>query len=823
MLRDDLRSAARALLQQRSVTATAVSLLALTIGAVTAVFAIVHAVVLRPFPFVDQERLVMIWQRDDRRALPVIEVAHGEMEDWRARSRAFADLAVLSSVNWSLTLAGAAKPEPVELAAVSASFFPVVGTRPQAGRWLEPGDEAGPLPRAMVISHGLWMRRYGGDPAVVGRAVPVKLDADGDELAVEIAGVMPAGFDFPRGADVWVPAAPLIRKHSIPFGGPENAMRRLRVFFALGRLRPGASVDIATRELQQVMRTADRQGGPEPPQQIVVTPIADHLLGPAGPVLRTLLAGAVLMLLIACANVAGLHVSRAARRQRALAIRAALGASSRRLAGQIVLETLFVTIAALAGAVAVAAATLRVLMHLAPSGVPRLDGVALLDGRVLAFGAAATFVAVGLCALWPVLVASRIQAVSVLAHGAGAPADPRGRRVQRAVVVAQIAVALTLLAGTALFLRTVRGLDRTVLGFEPGNLLAVSLTPATDDLERWNAFYSEVESRVTALPHVRSAGAVLRRPLSGPVGWDNQPVFPGQDGPSEWGLNPHVNFEAVSPGYFDTMGIRLLRGRLFTGADDASAPGVVVVGESAARRLWPGRDPLGQRLHEPSYRAARPGPPTPWQTVIGVVADVRYRGLNDVRLDLYVPAAQTTNRVQHLMVRTDGDIAGRALPAIRAAARDVDPDVQVAEAAAMSEVVAAESAPWRFLMRVFMAFATLAACLATVGLAAVVALTVTARRRELAIRAALGADGGRLRRLVLREAGALVAAGVAAGLFGAWTLGRAVAHILIGTAPADVLALGTATAVAAAAGLLAIWGPARRAAATDPAEVLRTD
>jgi putative ABC transport system permease protein len=413
--------------------------------------------------------------------------------------------------------------------------------------------------------------------------------------------------------------------------------------------------------------------------------------------------------------------------------------------------------------------------------------------------------------------------LTALARGSVA-ADPRGRRVQRTVVIAQIALALTLLAGTALFFRTLHGLNRTALGFNPNQLLAISVTPATDDLARWNAFYDAFIQRADALPDVVAAGAVSLRPLSGPIGWESQPIFPGQvpTDPTTRGLNPHMNMEVVTPGYFRTMGVRLVRGRLFTASDTTTSPGVVVIGESTARRLWPGREALGEQLHDDSYRTDGPGPATGWQTVIGVVEDVRYRGLNDVRLDLYLPATQSNNRVQQLMIRSRGNPAG-VVASVRAAAREVDPHATVSEATIMSDVVAAESAPWRFLIRVFVAFAALAATLAAIGVGAVIALAVSTRRRELAIRAALGADRARLRSVVLREGFSLVAIGSGLGLLGALALGRGVAHLLVGVVPHDPLALGAATCLAAAAGVLASWLPARRAAAADPIEALRAE
>jgi putative ABC transport system permease protein len=800
---EHVRHALRSLLHDWRMTALAAGLVAITIGTLMAVFALFDAVVLRPFPFVDQARVAVIWPRDDRRAMPVMEVTYANVADWAARTRTFEALSVVGSVNWNLSLVQPSGQVPVEIAAVSSAFFRVVGTSPAIGRGLAPDDDAGTPPRAMVISHGLWTRQFGGDRGVIGRVVSIALDADTPPVPITIAGVMPAGFDYPRGAEAWVPAAPLVRRYGAGYHlGPEQSLTGLGVFYAIGRLKHGVSMDGATAEITRVMRTAATHGGPEPPERLVVTPISEHLLGPAGPV----------------------QVSRAARRERGLAIRAALGASSHGLTFGVIVESALLTLAALAGGIVVAWLSLRGLLWLAPAGVPRIADVALLDGRVLTAGGVATFVTIALCALWPVRVARRIDAAAVLAQSSPRTADPRGRRLQRAIVVGQVAVSLTLLVGTALFLRTVRGLDRTVLGFDPAHLLAFAVAPPTGDRGRWNRAYDATLRRLAGSPGVQAAGAVLVRPLSGPVGFDAQLRYPDQAETDvrAWGLNPHVNLEAVTPGYFRAMGIHLQRGRLFDDRDVETAPGTVLVSEGAARRLWPGKDPIGQRLTEPTYRGAARGAPLRWQTVIGVVDDVRYRGLNDPRLDVYVPAAQSDNRVQHLMVRTSGDVA-TAVAAVRAAVREADPTAFVSEATVMSDVVAAESAPWRFLTQVFLAFASLAALLATVGLGAIVALEVTARRRELAIRAALGADGRRLRRLVIGDALRLVGLGLAGGLAATLAFGRVLDHVLIGIGAHDAIALASAAGAAGAVTLIGAWIPARRASKADPIWALRSE
>ncbi len=819
MRADVLRDAWRSLVHDRRFCGTAIGLLSIAIGAVTAVYAVAAAVVMRPFSFVRQDRLVVIWQTDTRRGLPVVETAYGEMTDWRSRSTSFARMAVVGSVNWTLTLTGTA-PEQIPMAAVSSSFFEVVGTAPLLGHPFGASDEDGMVPRRMIISYGLWTRRFGRDPTVIGRGVNVKFDEDSPPVPVEITGVMPREFDYPRQADAWLPAAALIRHAASAFGGAENAMRSLRVFFVLGRLRDGVSRASATQELTQIMRSVNRGGG-EPAEAVMLTPIARYLLGPAEPVLWTLLAGAVLMLVIACANVAGLQVSRAARRERALSIRVALGASDRDLVASSVAETVLLTGAAFVGAIAVALVALRGLLSMAPAGVPRLDAVRLFSVPVLAWCLTVTLATLVLCGVWPALRARRVDAVRVLAHGAFT-IDRRSRHVQRAIVIGQISIAVMLLSGVGLFVRTVRGLDRAVLGFDPHQLVVVNVTPSTDNLSRWNTFYDTLLARLQALPDIQGAGAMSLRPLSGAIGWDTQPLYPGQNprDPRAVASNPYLNLEIVTPGYFETMGIRLIEGRVFSADDRPTAPGVVIVSDRAARRMWPGRNAIGQRVFDGTSTDVAAGQPIPWQTVIGVVDTVRYRGLDDVRFDMYRPAAQAVIRVQQVVVRTRLE-PNAAVAAVRSVAQSIDSGARVSDMVRMDDVVAAESAPWRFLMRVFLAFAVLAGSLAVVGLGAVVALTASARRRELAIRAALGADRTRLRVVMLRDALPMLTLGLGLGLFASGALGRAVQHVLVGVRPTDPVALGAALVAAAAAGVLAIWLPVARAARVDPLESLR--
>jgi len=624
----DVRDAIRSLRTDWRFALTASTLLAVTLGAVTGIFAIVHAIVLQPFPFHDQDRLVVIWQRDMRRALPVIEVAYRDAADWLRRSRSFEGMAVVGSVNWSVDLVGKGASQRLSLAAVSAPFFEVLGAPPRLGRGFSESDEVGWTPRGAVISHGLWVRTFGRDRSIVGRTVPVKLDVDRAPIPIEVIGIAPEEFDYPRGTEIWVPAAPLLREYTARGDSPESVLQNLRVFFAIARLNPGVDTTAAEADLASTIRTTDPNGGQAPPSDAVVTPIATYLLGPARPVLWTLFAGAALMLLIVCANIAGLQVSRATSRQRVLAIRSALGASHTRLVRETLIESAIVTAIAAVGALVVATTTARLLIWIAPEGVPRLDTVAVLDLRVLALGGGATLATILLSGVWPALVAARLDVARALAHGARLVSDAGGRRIRRAVVLVQVAVCVMLVAAAGLFGRSVRALDRTALGFDPRNLLAVTVTASVTEPTKLRPFFESLETRVAALAGIESVGSVSLRPLSGPIGRETQPIFPGQvpTDPKTWGLNPLMNLETVTPGYFRVMGITIVRGRGFSSSDGIASPGAVIVSETAARRLWPGQDPIGQRLRYEAY-VGDTGQLPGWQTVIGVARDVRYRGL----------------------------------------------------------------------------------------------------------------------------------------------------------------------------------------------------
>ena len=821
----ELGYAFRSLVRGGRISMVAIALFAVTIGVTTAIYAVVEAVVLRPIIMRAPERTVVVWQRDDARATPVVEASYGEIDDWRSNVGSLEALAAFSSVNWSLSVVDGDSRVRLAYAAVSAPFFEVVGVPPAMGRALETQDENGNAPRGAVISDLLWRQRFDASPRIIGTTIRVQDHIESPVRSIEIVGVMPPGFDFPRGAQLWVPAASSVRGVAQQAGrDAEGFLGFLRVFYAIGRLRQDATVFQVAEELgalsrrsEQVASSAGRVTG------IVVTPIDTYLQGPARPVLWTMLGGAILMILLACSSVAALQVFRAALADGAIAVQLALGAARTRLIARAALEGVLLAVAGFVGAMAIAWLMTAWLVSTAPLDVPRLTTARLTSWPVALFMVALATIVGVLASVWPALFVARIDAARTLTSGARTVMHPRERRLRRVVVGWQVAVAVVLLAGAALFVRSVQTLDRTDVGFRAEGLLSMDVEPSWREPERWDAFYDALLSRAGELSGIAGAAAIYLRPLSGPIGNDTIPVLAGQEGLGEnapWRSNPRANIEAMTPGYFRTLGVPLLRGRDFAPTDVAAAPNVVIVSASAAARYWPGRDAIGQRLVVATQRAPGTREQLRWQTVVGVAGDVRYRGLLDPRLDIYLPAAQSTMRVKHVLIRFTGP-SESVVAGVRSIARELDPGLHVGEVVLMSDALARESAPWRFAMRVLTFFGGLAALLATVGLVGIVWLDATIKRRELGVRAALGATPHQLRVHVLAEALRTTGTATIAGVLGALAIGRVLAGLLVGVSPHDPLSLAGAATVTLGAGSLGCLLAARRAARTSPADALR--
>jgi putative ABC transport system permease protein len=822
-----LRSAFRSLTRDRGFTTLAIILIGVTAGATTAVYAVIDAVMLAPMPFADEERTVVMWTRDPGRDTPVVEMALGEVRALHEQSQAFASVGVFGSVNNTLTLENDdGSRERVQMLLIESAAFDAIGIRPAFGRGFNARDEVGRAATTAVISDGFWRSRFGADPNVLGRTLRGVSSGKRPPESLEIIGVMPPGFDFPRDVDVWVPAAPRLRAGANPDGQPGDAawhLRHMKIFYAVGRLRDGVSVAQASGDMTAALRRVEKDSPHGSPSEAIITPVENFVVGTAKPVLWTMLAGAALMLLLACSSVAGLHLFRSAKQDRAIAVQLALGASRGTLVRQSLLETTMLAIAGAIGGFGVAWVMVRVLVATAPMDVPRLAEASAAAASVVMVLVLLTAITSVLSGMWPAVFIRHVDAGRTLTSGARTAMHPRERLLQRLVVGWQIAVAVVLLSGAALFVRSVQHLDRTPLGFSAPGLVAFELHHSATTPEGTDRFFEEVRARAEALPHVTSTGAVVRRPLSGPVGWDTIPVLKGQEGfgpDAPWRKNPRTNLQAVTAGYFPTIGARVLSGRDFTPQDRDGAQGVVIVSASMAERFWPGRDPIGELVLVASQRTPGGLEKPRWQTVVGVVDDVRYRGITMPRYDVYLPALQSNIGVTQLLVRTTA-APSQVIADIRAIARDVDRLVLFGDIESMSDVVATETAPWRFAMRVLSAFGGLAALLAAVGLVGLVSLSVALRRKELGIRSALGATPGRLRRHVLTEIVWTAVAAATVGTLATLLLGRLLKGLLVDTPPHDPLSIAAAALLTLAAGLIGCLRPAERAARTDPAAVLR--
>jgi putative ABC transport system permease protein len=804
---DDLRLAWRALRRRPLLFAVAAGALAIGIGASTAVFTIVDAVLLRPLPFADPARLVLLWQSIPERNAPFVEVSYPYFQEIRSRSRTLAGLAAMPSVNSGFTLGGR-EPMRVDGRIVTGNFFDVLGAHAALGRTFVEADDRVGVPRVVVVSHGLWQRQFGGDSRLVGRT----LELDGTPMTV--IGVMPREFRYPAGVDLWTPLVPVI---------PE-IVDKANVGWAtlIGRVAPGATLDAARSEIDGLTADGLRREAPNAPAvKTVLTPLAHEWFGPARLALLVLLGAVLLVLLLACANVSALLLARAAARQREIAVRLALGASRARLVGQLLAEAVLIAVAGGLAGTGMAVWGLHGLLSLVPAEIPRLEDAAI-DPRVLTFALVLTAVSALASGLVPALLASRSTLTDVLAEGSRS-AGPGVQQVRaRAVLVAtETAAALVLLAGAGLLTRTFENLRRVELGFDPRNVLTFAVAGPHGKYqqpERRRQLYRAMIEKINAVPGVERSAAVFIRPLWGKAGLDWPIMVEGQS-EAEAERNPALNLQIVTHEFFRTMRMPVRVGRTFDDRDTAGVTPVVVVSEALARRYWPGQDAIGKRIRTPM-----PSPPyaQTWMTVVGVTAPARYRELQASRYDVYMSYLQSDEGLGHFVVRTTGDPVA-STPAVRAAVRSVDAELILTDVTSMTALVDVALGGARFGMQLLSGFALVALLMAALGIYGVVAFVVSRRTREVGIRMALGARAADVLRLVLRQGMAPVVAGLAAGLVLALSLGRLGSSLLFEVPPHDVGTLAAAASVLTAAALLACALPARRAARIDPAQALRDE
>ena len=820
-----LTQALRRLLRERGLSVAAILTLAVGLGSSVAMFSVVHAVLLRPLGISAPDGVAVLW--------PMFHETPGEFtfkhyQNMAATATVFDRIAVMGSTNWSgtVTIPGAAKPVSVPAAPVSWAFFEVLGAKPLLGRTFRAEEDVPGAPPMLIVSHAFWKTHLGGDPGVVGRSLPVK--EEGPAIPFEIVGVMPPEFFFPDNADYWTPAGARIGRIAAAQKVPtSNINDGVGVFHALGRLKPGLSIADARLQAQRLIAIADgaEQGG----RSAELTSLADVVFGRARQALAVLMGAVVLVLLVACTNVAGLLVARGAARTHEMAVRAALGATTRRLAGQLMLESGLLAVAGAAFGVSVAALALDSLVSLSPAVIPRLDSTRL-DLTVVLFAVGATAVTTVLLGLAPCLQLRQRALVQKLGGSSkGAVSTASGTSFRRGLVTLQVATAVVLLTATGLSVRSFARLARLDLGFDPANVLTFSIGGLGESRypkpEQRGAVIGRAVARMQQAPNVLGAAGVLLRPFAaGRIGWDSGFLLEGQaNTEAEWGRNPAVNWEQVTPTYFQTMGIRLIRGRVFTDTDIERMPRVVIVSDDMAKRVWPGQDAIGKRLVEGFSSGGPTGKPiTSWQTVVGVVATARYREIDSHRLDLYLPYTQADYSIAHYVVRTTGD-PHAAIPSISAALTAVDPNLIVEEPTTMEEIVSKARGPWHFNMLVFSAFGVVSTGLTAIGLFGLIAYTVASRTRELGVRLALGAETRQVVNLIVAQGAKLALAGLAIGLLAAFAASRLLSGLLFEVSPTDP---ATFVVVVVALGLVALaacYVPARRAASVDPAILFRDE
>ena len=806
-----LRQAVRSLLARPHVSLVAMALLALGVAANVVLFALTDAVMFRPFPFSDPDRLVI---GGELHAGVRSEVPYPDFIDFRTKTHSFDGLAAIASSNWTGTVRDG-EPTSIEYRPVSGNFFDVLGVHAARGRTLNANDDTRGAALAIVLSDALWRRQYSSDPNIIGRSIVL------GRKHHTVVGVMSPAFTYPERPDAWVAIVPAVAQFPTP-GEPDFVEnRQVSVLFLVGRLRNDMTVTAARADLDRVTRDVAARFGRPPDSATALTPLVDDTLAPSRSGLWALLVAVALLLTAAAANVAGLVLVQMSARRREFAIRMALGASTWDIACGLIVESVLLTAVANAGAFLAARVTLPLLVAGVPQSLPRIEQAAV-DTRALVYTLAVGALVVGVCGLLPALGLRSSHLEETLRSGGRAATAGRGqRRSRRVIVVAEMAIAVVILVGAVLLYRSVVELSRLDVGFNADRLLAVDVHLPTSvdpgDRQAIHRFYARVIDALREMPAVESVAGAAGRPLKGPTGLDSSWQAEGQR-VDEAKRNPWSNFETVTPGYFQAMGIRLIAGRTFTDDDRSESMPVAIVGERFARRIWPGQSGVGKRLRGHDFGSPNP---RPWMTVVGVVADVRYRELRSPSLDLYVPYDQAEFSIGDIMVRTRGP-AEAAASAVRARVRDVDPDGLV-RMTQMSDEVAREQAPWRTGLRCFAFFALFTTLLATVGLYALLAATVAEETHDLGVRMALGASPRQIAAGVLKDGGRTVATGIGVGVLVALVAARVAAAMLFGVSASDPVSLlvvaGSLILFAGAAGLV----PAIRAMRVDPIVALRIE
>jgi predicted permease len=796
----DLRLGMRLVRKAPGFAASAALVVALGIGTTTAIFSVVYGVMFRPLPYDEPERLVALWSRVPG-ASQRVRLNAADQRVLVAGNTVFDDIA-LATAPQNFNLTGSGEPERVVAARLSSNVLSVLRVRPVLGRAFTPVDEQrGPAP-VVLISHGLWKRRFGADPAILGRTITLSGNP------YEVIGVMPPGFQFPgREHELWIPLTI----------NPRVLARQIANYdhFAVARLKPGVPLGRARREIEALARRLEADfPATNREVRIEVLPLLEESVRSIRSTLYVLLAAVGCLLLIACSNLAGLLGTRAAGRAQEFSVRLALGASRGRLVLQALAEVAPILVMGGTAGILGAKWAVAAFLPFAPAALPRADSIEV-SGNVLVFSVIVLGLTGGAAGLLPAIQSWRARAANVRIGGRAGTATLRHVRTRSVLVIAQLALSLPLLVGAAALSRSFAGLMRVDPGFSTETVLSLHMAiPRTkyDSDERIAGLYRQIVDRVSAVPGVVSAGMVNRLPLAG-----NNLVLPFEL-ESAPGQSVTLQVRSVTPDYFRAMSIPLLQGRALDERDSATAPLAGVVDERAARTLWPGENAIGQR-----FRVTVPGRQPAWGEIVGVVPRIHDQGLDkDDNGQMYLGYHQFTDGRIALVVRTHAD-AGAMTTAVVQALRSVDPDQPVYDVRTMDEVLARSAAERWLNMAILVAFAGASLLLAGAGLYGVIASSVTDRRREFGVRLALGATRSDVSRLVLRTGAALAGTGAALGLGGAVALVRGMESLLYGVPGFDPVSFAAAGALLFAVALTASYLPARRAALTDPARTLRAE
>jgi len=804
----DIRSGARALGRTPGFTVVVVLTLALGIGANAAIFSLLDAVVLQPLPYPDPDRLVILQENEGEQGY-MSSFSPADYLDIGRLSRSFEEVAGYRGLNYAI--GGSAGRERIRVASVTPQFFRLFHVEPFLGRsFLPAGDPGATGARVAVLSYATWQSRFGGDPSILGRSISLNGEPH------EIVGVAPRLFRYPVDAEMWlrsyrddVPEPP------IDLGEDLGAVRDLGYFTVIGRLAEGVPIERARAEMETLPARLAEIAGDDRQVPLRILSLHEEMFGQYRPVLALLLGAVALVLLIACANVANLLLARSRTREREVAIRTALGAGRGRLIRQFFTENLILGLLAGGAGLMLAVWGIDGLVRLAPPGIPRLNEVEV-DVRVLLFTLAISLMTAGLYGLYPAFRVSRPDLHRSLKDAGRAVTEGRhGRNFRRGIVISEVALSLLLLCAAGLLAKSLMRLLAVDPGFRPEGLLVMRLDLSGSKYEddaRAAAFVREVVDRVDALPGVISAGTVLALPFSGTAATINYSI---EGEPETVDDDATIECQTISPGYFHTMGIPLLEGRLLDERDDADAPHVVVINEAMARRHWPGESPVGRRISalvENDY-----------MEIVGVVGNVRHFNLErPPRPEIYTTYDQYSWPFLTLIARTDGDPLSLA-GAVRAQVLAVDPDQVVDNISTMEQVIAESTTTREFTVLLVSLFTMVALLLALLGIYAVMSDSVNQRVREIGIRMALGAQPGEVRSFVMWWGLRMVLEGTAIGILAALVLTRFMSGMLYGTSAVDPLVFAAVVFLLAGAALLATCLPAYRASRVDPIALLRSE